>query len=634
MEARPSEVYGFLRHAVDAHTLGIDYIARLIRGSGHECVIGDRAVVQAVASIQREEAANRLLAWLADTRVSRLGFSFRLEPELARDAFGRLFHLLHSRRCFADQGGALRAIYFAGLPHACELVRAEHGDRVIAFEGDEAPEYTLRLLGIPPERIPVSLRLDSAYDDERMRFATAFVESGGHDHVRPVDRARSPGFGSRTERLVDRLEHGARHRLPPLIRAHVGPFCTPRELAVREFLAWTRDLAAGGLLDVLSIGTSQLTQSAFGLDWDGRPNGGGVPINSADEYREIMEAARPMLVRTYAGTRDVPALARLHEETLNIAWHALSFWWFSRIDGRGDNTVHANLREHLEAVRFIARSGKPLEANVPHHFAFRGADDVSYVLSAYLTARTAKRCGIRTFVLQNMLNTPKYTSGLSDLAKSRAMLRFVRSLEDASFKVVLQPRAGLDYFSPNPARARAQLAASTALMDDIEPGDPGSPPIIHVVSHSEAISLADPPVIHDSIRIVRGALDDYRGLKSRSGEHVFGLDPVVERKTAELLDGARAVLSVIEREIPDPYCVDGLYRVFAAGFLPVPYLWEETDEFRHALEWKTGMHDGGVWVLDAKGQPVSPAERAEVAASRLAVVRPPADQPAVAGCSN
>jgi hypothetical protein len=40
-------------------------------------------------------------------------------------------------------------------------------------------------------------------------------------------------------------------------------------------------------------------------------------------------------------------------------------------------------------------------------------------------------------------------------------------------------------------KAKAQLAAVTAMMDDIEPQDEGSPQIIHVVSYSEAFRLAD-----------------------------------------------------------------------------------------------------------------------------------------------
>src|SRR5690606_26878479 len=141
----------------------------------------------------------------------------------------------------------------------------------------------------------------------------------------------------------------------------------------------------------------------------------GVPINSELHLTDIWEAARPMLVRTYAGTRDIPRLAKVYEKTINIAWHALSFWWFCDIDGRGPHTVKYNLEEHLETLKVIAQSGKPFEPNIPHHFSFRGADDYTYVLSGYLAAKTAKKYGIKHFILQTMLNTPKYTWGVQDL---------------------------------------------------------------------------------------------------------------------------------------------------------------------------------------------------------------------------
>ncbi len=54
------------------------------------------------------------------------------------------------------------------------------------------------------------------------------------------------------------------------MRAHAGPYSS-----VREFLDWVQRLAHTGLLDILSIGTSQLTQGNFGEDWADLPNGGG-----------------------------------------------------------------------------------------------------------------------------------------------------------------------------------------------------------------------------------------------------------------------------------------------------------------------------------------------------------------------
>jgi len=126
---------------------------------------------------------------------------------------------------------------------------------------------------------------------------------------------------------------------------------------------------------------------------------------------------------------------------------------------------------------------------------------VTYVVSGYIAARAAKAAGIRTLIVQNMMNTPRSTWAVQDLAKSRALLRLVRSLEGPGFTVILETRAGLDYLSADPLKAKGQLAAVTALMDDVEPHEAGSPGIIHVVSWTEAMCFADPAVIAESVQI-------------------------------------------------------------------------------------------------------------------------------------
>jgi hypothetical protein len=291
----------------------------------------------------------------------------------------------------------------------------------------------------------------------------------------------------------------------------------------------------------------------------------------------------------------------MHEDTLNISWHALSFWWFCEIDGRGKNSVSDNLREHIDAIQYIASTGKPLEPNVPHHFSFRGSDDITFIVSGYLAAKTAKKYGIKHLILQDMLNTPKYTSGLRDLAKGRAMLKLVRSLEDKDFGVSLQARAGLDYFVTDIDKAKVQLAAVTALMDDIEPENPNSPEIIHVVSYSEAIRLATPSVIEESIKITIAALFEYRKLRSIGKIDNLAYNTSLDKMTESIYLEAKEAIDILEEYIPNLYSYNGLYKVFEEGFFPVPYLAYCRDKYPEAISSFTTIKNGGIAVVDEKG---------------------------------
>jgi hypothetical protein len=606
------ETFGLVRPSIDAHTLGMSYVAKLLRDAGYRVVLADRAVTEAVNAVQGHDESALLRNWIKAERITRLGLSYRLDPDQAADLFSRLHWQLRDAALLGDGAGKIRGVYFAGLPAACDRIRRDFAGAIPVFCGDETPVETLARFGVPESRIPASLSRQSAYDDTRMAFGRALVERGEYRSVAREDRSGYPEFGTRADHVFKRVDHARRLGQSPLMRVHVGPYHPNRREAISQFIDWLMKLGRSGLLDIVSIGTSQLTQERFGEDWADRPNGGGVPVNSEEEYHRIWQAARPMLVRTYAGTKRIPQLAQMHERTINIAWHALSFWWFSRIDGRGPHTVLENLREHMATLDFIAESGKPFEPNIPHHFAFRGGDDVTYVVAAVLAARTAKRRGVRQFILQNMLNTPKYTAGVQDLAKARAMLKLVRELEDGDFRVLLQPRAGLDYFSPDLEKAKAQLAAVSAMMDDIEPGERGSPDIIHVVSYSEASHLADPAVIDESIQITRHAIDTYRIARVKGRVPDMTLDAEVQRRTAHLVEEARELLAGIEQVVPNLYSAEGLYEAFRAGFLAAPYLWEEREEFANAISWRTELVDGGIAIVDPKGRLVSARDRVEL----------------------
>ncbi len=609
IELNENEVFGFIRPIVDVHTLGISIFSNLLKDCGYKVKIASDDVNEALLNVKTLNNYGLVRKWISENNISRLGFSYRLDPNEGCEYFMELYTRLKIDRVFEEDGGTLKSLHFAGLPDTCQLVSERTEHKVLVFSGGESPLEALGMMGVPADRIPKSLVENDDYDKMRWDFAMTLVESEKYKIVTPPDHYGYTTCGKWNDNVIDRLNYAKDKQALPLIRVHVGPYNLDRMEALAEFNSWVKDLANSHLLDILSIGSSQLTQSNFGEDWEGLANGGGVPINSELEYAIVREAARPMLVRTYSGTKDVPKLAAIHERSLNISWHALSFWWFCDIDGRGKNDLLSNLKEHFETVRYIVSTNKPLEPNVPHHFAFRGADDITYIISGFLAAKAAKKMGIKNLILQNMLNTPKYTSGKQDLAKGRAMLRLVKGLEDEDFKVYLQSRAGLDYFDPDLEKSKVQLAAVTALMDDIEPENFDSPEIVHVVSYSEAVRLATPPVIKESIKITLATLNEYRQARLWGKIPNMKHDYDVQRRTEELYEEAYEAIQLLENYIPNLYTPEGFFKVFKEGFFPVPYLMDYKHQYHEATNYCTALKNGGIRVVDENGDVVSTVSR-------------------------
>ncbi len=609
MKLNIKDVFGLIKPLVDVHTMGVYTMANLLRDCGYKVCVSKDDINEAVEQIHKINNYSLVKRWIVENKITRLGFSYRLDPHEGCDYFMSLYAHLKGDNMFEEDGGQLTQIFFAGLPDTCDMVRGKTNGEVLVFPGNESPIESLSMLKVPEYLMPQALNQNNPYDDMRWNFAKKLIESEMFKMEPPQDHYGYANCGTDSDSYLERLKYAKSKHALPIIRTHSGPYNPNRLEALKEYNSWCHDLAQCQLLDVLSIGSSQLTQSNFGEDWEGKPNGGGVPVNSEIEYRTIKEEASPMLVRTYSGTKNVPALAKIHERSLNISWHALSFWWFDELDGRGHNSLLDNLKEHFEAVRWIATTGKPVEPNVPHHFAFRGADDITYIISGYLAAKACKKMGIKHLILQNMLNTPKYTTGVQDLAKGRTMLKLVRELEDDTFHVSLQTRAGLDYFSPDLEEAKIQLAAVTCLMDDLEPENDNSPEIIHVVNYSEAVRLATPPIIKDSIRITLNALHEYRTARAFGKVPNMKYDNDVKEREEALYAEVKESILMLERAVPNLYTPEGFYKVFVEGFLPVPYLMDQQHKFPKATMWHTAIKNGGIRVVDDEGKIIYTTDR-------------------------
>lgn len=595
MNVEKNEIFGLMKTMIDAHTMGIYAAAELLRDCEYNVIISPPKIEKALESLESEESQQIILDWIQQNYIQHIGISYRLDPDDAVQLVGKLVMVLKKNQYYETDSAIVKSIYFAGLKPACDYIDQEYAGRIKTFRGGESPEETLLVMGVPMDKIPHKILSGCKYDKKIKEFGKDIIQQSQYSEIKPLEKVYYKEYGTVNDTLIKRLKYNFKEGFQPLIRAHSGPYymdMTRRE-CIEKYIEWCKYLAKTGFLDILSIGTSQLSQSNFNENWAGKSNGGGVPVNFEEDFIDIWNAAKPMLVRTYSATKNIQNMAWMYEKTLNIAWHALSLWWFDELDGRGPNTLYDNLSQHIATIKDIALMNKPVEANVPHHFAFRGCDDITYIISEYLAAKMSKKCGIKYFILQNMLNTPRSTWGIQDLAKSRTVLKLVKELENDQFKVIFQTRAGLDYFKPDLEEAKIQLAAVTAMMDDIDPYNYFNPAIIHVVSYSEALFLATPEIINESIKITRKSLSEYRKHK-----HELKIIDKVENDIAERMDilekSARAIIQQMEENIPNLYSPEGLYIAFVSGWLPVPELWSESDEFIHAKNWNTKLNNGGI----------------------------------------
>ncbi|SMP65571.1 hypothetical protein SAMN06298221_12016 [Sphaerochaeta associata] len=605
-----TDVFGLVKTSIDVHTLGMVTCQSILKSCGFSVVLADVVIERVIEKIERDENREIFTEWIKRNHIDHISFSYRLDPTTGFSIFSEFYMTLRKAQLLKEQGGPIKIISFAGLSETCMLIRERFGDRIKYFKGEESPLELICELGIPETLFPSGLRVESIYDKKRDEFATSILTSDEYLVTPHPSALNYQGYGTFRDTMLNRIISRKKVDNLPILRTHIGPYLDNRFEALKLYKEWVRTIAKSGYLDVLSIGTSQLSQSMFEENWNTNLNGGGVPINSREEFFEIAQLASPMLVRSYAGTNNLLKMAKIHEQYLNIAWHAFSFWWFNILDGRGPLKLEENLIHTFQALQYAAETGKPVEANVSHHFAFRGSDDLTYIITNYLTAVACKNAGIKTYIVQNMLNTPRFTWGVQDIAKSRAMMSITRKLEDRNFKVIFETRAGLSLFSSDIDKAKKQLVATTLLMDDLAKAPKFNPDIIHVVNYSEGKFLADPDVVIESIKLTLHSLKSYQTFKKKEGSLVSRDEKEwIENKEFELVSEANSVITAMEQSIPNLYSPEGFNIAFKQGWFPVPHLWVGRDEYSNAVNWDVQYINGGYYLVNELGKPLSAVER-------------------------
>lgn len=363
--------------------------------------------------------------------------------------------------------------------------------------------------------------------------------------------------------LVERI----RQRSPfPLLRHHYG------QPTVAATVAGIRQIAAAGVLDVISLGTDQNAQEHFFRpeEMDPREHGaGGVPVRTREDLAALKEASRTgnfPLMRCYAGTRDQLRWAAMLSETVGNAWCAIPLFWYSQLDGRSERPLTESIPEVQAVMQWHGQRGIPLESNESHHWSLRDAPDTVAVAAAYLAAYNARRMGVRDYVQQLMWNNPPLLSPAMDLAKMLAKLDLVEGLTGPEFRVWRECRAGLTSMPAGYDRAKGHLAATTFLQMMVRPH------ILHIVGASEFHHAATAQDVIDGCHVVAGAINlALQGLPDMTA------DPAVQARRRELVREAGQLIDAITHLAPDGVedpLTDAatLARAVQVGLLDAPHL--------------------------------------------------------------
>lgn len=364
--------------------------------------------------------------------------------------------------------------------------------------------------------------------------------------------------------LVERIQQKAPL---PLIRHHIG---LPSVSATVDSV---KQLAASGLLDVISIAPDQTAQETFFRrdEQHGLPSGaGGVPVRQESDLKEIFAATRQgnhPLCRCYSGTNDVLQWADLLRRTINNAWCAVPLSWYSELDRRGPRSLSESIPEAHEMMRWHAVRGIPVEVNEAHQWSLRRTSDAVAVATAYLAAYNAKRMGVSFYVSQYMFNTPAGLSPAKDLAKMLAKIELIEALHDDRFTSFREVRPGLLSFPSDPDAARGQLAFSIVLGLHLRPS------ILHVVAYTEGRTAAAAAEIIRSVRLANQVVDQfYRGMPI---EAVLS-DRSIQQHKEWLINQASSVIEAIKElghHYPDPLAEpENIAKAIELGLLDAPDL--------------------------------------------------------------
>jgi len=510
------------------HVGGLNHFLNIAESEGYQATMLGPAV-----------SVDKIIEVIRHIKPDLLALSYRLTPEVAQS----LFHEMAKK--LAENNLSPPIMIFGGTPPVAKIAR-ECGLFEHTFDGTESSDQILACL-------------------------------------------RGDNQIARKERYVHDLIGRIRQQYPgPILRHHFG------RPTMQETLSGIREIALSGVLDVISIGPDQNAQENFFRPDEmepGQTGAGGVPIRNIEDMEALYKASRCgnfPLMRCYAGTRDLLKWAEMSVTTIHNAWAAIPLTWYSVLDGRSNRTLEDAITENQEVMRWYANKHIPVEVNESHQWSLREAHDSLAVAMAFLAAYNAKKLGVKDYIAQFMFNTPPGTHAIMDVAKMLAKLELISELEDESFTVYREVRAGIAHFSSDPAIAQGQLASSAIISLTLKPH------ILHVVGYSEGDHATFPSELIKSCKIVQGVLQDcLKGYPDLLCDmRIINRKDTLVYEARTLLESFKFIGADSDDPMTDPYVIA---RAIKEGILDTPHF---TGQPVLKGEIKTKLIEGAWYAID------------------------------------
>ena len=96
----PSDIFGFIKTKVDAHTMGMYTMANLLEDCGYKTVIANEEIGEAIENIHKLNNYGLFKNWITSNNISRLSFSYRMDPQNGCDYFMSIYEHLKSDNMF------------------------------------------------------------------------------------------------------------------------------------------------------------------------------------------------------------------------------------------------------------------------------------------------------------------------------------------------------------------------------------------------------------------------------------------------------------------------------------------------------------------------------------------------------